>query len=189
MADDRDADWAALMRAGQDGDRVAYRRLLSEISPYLRAICRRSLRHSEDAEDVVQEILISLHAARHSYDPVRPFRPWLLSITRARIIDRVRRRGRLAARETGLEARHETYADPATNPESARWDPGDWDGRALQEAIAALPPGQMQAIRLLKLQEMSLQEASAMTGQSVTALKVATHRAIARLRVLLAGRE
>ena len=47
-----------------------------------------------------------------------------------------------------------------------------------------LPPGQRQAVELLKLREMSLLEASAASGQSVGALKVATHRAMASLRKL-----
>jgi RNA polymerase sigma-70 factor (ECF subfamily) len=56
---------------------------------------------------------------------------------------------------------------------------------ALHHAIRALPAGQRQAIELLKLQEMSLKEASVATGTSVGALKVATHRAIVSLRRML----
>jgi RNA polymerase sigma-70 factor (ECF subfamily) len=50
-----------------------------------------------------------------------------------------------------------------------------------------LPPGQRQAVELLKLRELSLKEASALTGMSIGALKVATHRAIASLRRTLRG--
>ena len=53
---------------------------------------------------------------------------------------------------------------------------------ALVGAIDKLPPDQRDAIRMLKLKEMSLKEASRASGRSVTALKVATHRAIKNLR-------
>jgi RNA polymerase sigma-70 factor (ECF subfamily) len=59
------------------------------------------------------------------------------------------------------------------------------DVEALEHAIRALPAGQRQAIELLKLREMSLKEASAATGTSVSALKVATHRAMLSLRRIL----
>jgi RNA polymerase sigma-70 factor (ECF subfamily) len=61
------------------------------------------------------------------------------------------------------------------------------DPEALARAIEALPPGQRQAVQLLKLQELSLKEASVATGLSVGALKVATHRAMASLRRALGG--
>jgi len=51
-----------------------------------------------------------------------------------------------------------------------------------------LPPGQRQALELLKLKEMSLKEASAATGLSITALKVATHRALKSLRLVMQGK-
>ena len=50
------------------------------------------------------------------------------------------------------------------------------------------PPGQRQAIKLLKLDEMSLKEAAIASGMSIAALKVATHRALATLRKALADR-
>ena len=61
------------------------------------------------------------------------------------------------------------------------------DPDALAQAIQALPPGQRQAVELLKLRELSLKEASALTGLSIGALKLATHRAVASLRRTLRG--
>ena len=56
---------------------------------------------------------------------------------------------------------------------------------ALRRAIQDLPPGQRDAIEMLKLREMSLKEAAAASGTSVGALKVSVHRAIATLRKAL----
>ena len=55
----------------------------------------------------------------------------------------------------------------------------------ISDAIERLPPGQREAVRLLKLQEMSLQQAAAASGMSVAALKVAMHRAMNNLRKML----
>jgi RNA polymerase sigma-70 factor, ECF subfamily len=173
-------DWSALMAAAQAGDRAAYRALLLAVVPYLRAIAARSFQSSADVEDVVQDVLTTLHATRRMYDPARPFRPWLAAIARHRIADRLRQDFRRRRRELPIAPVHETFPDDAANSEKAMLD-----RQELQAALADLAPGQRQAIELMKLQEMSLQEASAVTGLSVTALKVATHRAVKRLRHLL----
>ena len=118
-----------------------------------------------------------MHAIRHTYDPTRPFGPWLVAIANRRITDRLRRQGRSRARETALTAEHETFAAPEANYHESMSA-----ARALREAIERLPQGQRDAIKLLKLQEMSLKEAATASGMSVAALKIATHRAIKNLR-------
>ena len=60
------------------------------------------------------------------------------------------------------------------------------DPEELRQAIHNLPKGQRQALELLKLEELSLKEAAAITGTSPGALKVAVHRAVATLRRILA---
>ena len=173
-------DWAALMARSQAGDAEAYRRLLAGVSPYLRALGRRAGLPPEEIEDGVQDALLTLHAVRHTYDPARPFAPWLTAIARHRLIDRRRRRGRRAARETALAPAHETLPAEETNVHER-----ESEVRRLRGAIAALPAGQRRAVELLRLRELSLKEAAAASGQSPTALKVALHRAIRRLRGLL----
>jgi len=168
------------MARSQTGDAEAYRRLLAEIAPYLRALAARRHRDRGDVEDAVQDILLTLHSIRHTYDPARPFGPWLIAIANHRLIDRLRRQGRLRSRETVLLPEHETFpADQANLSEKAL------DRRDLAAAIDKLPPGQRRAIRLLKIEEKSLKEAAAISGMTVASLKVATHRAIKSLRKIL----
>jgi RNA polymerase sigma-70 factor (ECF subfamily) len=176
----REVDWAILMARAQGGDRAAYRRLLEEVSPYLRSLAVAAHRDPRDVEDTVQDILLTLHAVRHTYDPARPFGPWLVAIARRRIVDRLRRQGRMRQHETPLEPEHETFAVNAANyvEESS-------DAAALREAVTQLPAAQRDAIRLLKLQELSLREASAASGMTIAALKVATHRGLKALRKLI----
>jgi RNA polymerase sigma-70 factor (ECF subfamily) len=171
------------MTRAQGGDRDAYRRLLEDVTPYLRSIAARHFQNSGDIEDTVQEVLLTVHAIRHTYDPARPFGPWLVAIANRRVVDGLRRQGRSRVREVALETGYETFAAPQANlPEAAS------DGRVLRDAIEQLPSGQRDAIRMLKLKEMSLKEAAAASGVSVAALKVATHRALKSLRKLLRNR-
>src|SRR5882724_11723894 len=85
-------DWSVLMARGQEGDQQSYRRLLSGITPYLRALAHRFGLGGPDLEDAVQDVLMTLHSIRHTYDPDRPFGPWLTAVARHRLLDRLRRR-------------------------------------------------------------------------------------------------
>ena len=173
-------DWSGLMKRAQDGDRLAYRTLLEDIAPYIRSLAARCFKQPSDVEDAVQDVLLTVHMVRHVYDPRRPFGPWLVAIANRRIIDRLRRDTRQKTREIEFSAEYETFAGSATNLDTAPLDEA-----ALGDAIERLPDEQREAIRILKLNEMSLKEAAAASGRSVGALKVATHRAIRTLRQLL----
>jgi len=177
-----DADGlATLMRSAQDGDASAYARLLGLVAPIIRRMARRHWTGIEEAEDVVQEVLLSIHAVRHTYDPARPFIPWLMAIARHRLADIQRRQMRWSKNEVAVDAL------PATFLESKPNDPIDALAKSdeLRRAIAGLPAGQQRAVQMLKLEEMSLREASAASGMSVASLKVSTHRAMKALRAAL----
>lgn len=179
----RDSQWAALMAAAQSGDQASYARLLREITPLLRRLARQGwpAGNPADIEDVVQDTLLTLHTTRHTFDPSRPFLPWLLALLQRRTADGVRRRARTSRREIAVDTLDVTFSAGATNIDYE----ASADSETLRKAIAELPPGQRQAIELLKQKEMSLKEASAATGTSIAALKVATHRALKALRAML----
>jgi RNA polymerase sigma-70 factor (ECF subfamily) len=175
-----------LMRAAQQGDGAAYSRLLRTITPRIRQVVRRQrgFAGAAEVEDLVQDVLLSVHTVRSTYDPARPFEPWLTAIVRNRLVDGARRFGRIARREVKVEDLDVTFSDLEAKEESA--DLGD--AAALRGAVQALPAQQRQAIELLKLKELSLKEAAQVSGTSIGALKVATHRAMATLRMTLAKR-
>nr|WP_232475089.1 sigma-70 family RNA polymerase sigma factor [Roseomonas rubea] len=165
------------MAAAQAGDRRAYDRLLRDCLPLLRAIARRRIRDAAEAEDAVQDTLLTIHRMLATYDPARPARPWIAAIAERRCIDRLRRHGRGAGRETPIEDHEATLAAaPGVTGEDRI------AGRQLREAVADLPDSQRTALRLAKLEDLPLAEASARSGLSVGALKVATHRALKTLR-------
>lgn len=178
-----DRHFADLMQASQAGDADAYVQLMEEIVPRLRRIVRSRWKflRSENVEDLIQDVLLSLHAVRATYDPQRPFMPWLLAIMRNRLADGARRYARREAREVQIEDWDVTFS--SGNANSIEEDYGDLN--ALQHAIEALPPGQRTAIEMLKLREMSLKEAAAACGMSIGSLKVAAHRAMSTLRKTL----
>src|SRR5215813_138749 len=126
------------MRAAQAGDALAYARLLEQITPRIRQIVRgqRPFLQTEDIEDLVQDILLSVHAVRATYDPQRPFIPWLLAITRNRLADGGRRYTRSAAHEVTVENLAVTFADKSANTTMGEYG----DVTALREAVASLPP-------------------------------------------------
>jgi len=188
--DTQDRTWSRLMAAAQAGDAEAYDRLLRAITPFIRSLVRRSLFDSHGVEDVVQEVLLTVHRVRHTYDPARAFSPWLAAIASRRTIDAMRRGGRIGAHEIMDEDVYrqadETFSTDAANQQDSddeAW--GSVNEAQLQQWLASLPPRQREALELLKLREMSLAEASVASGQTVGALKVGVHRAIKSLRAKL----
>lgn len=164
--------WGRLMAAAQAGEAAPYRRLLGELRPWLLRYFARRLPPSS-VEDAVQETLIAIHAKRHTYDPVRPFGPWLAGVARYKWIDRLRMAARHAADELPESlgvADHEAAVTSAA---------------ALHGLMATLKPAQAEVIRLVKLDGLSIEEAAAQTGQSVALVKVNIHRGLGRLARIL----
>ena len=169
------------MAAAQDGDAAAYRRLLGEILPFVRALIVRQIGRAD--EDAAQEALLSLHLVRHTYDPARPFKPWLAAIVRHRLLDELRRIKRRSAKETTVDDFDVTSNRLVSNSDQEAVD----EVQALRHALDQLPEAQRQAIVLLKLQDKSLAEAALEMGTNIGALKVSVHRALKRLKGLMGG--
>jgi RNA polymerase sigma-70 factor (ECF subfamily) len=177
------ARWQRLMVAAQAGDQRCYAVLLQEAAKFVRVIARRYHADGGAVEDVVQETLLSVHRIRHTYEPGRPVEPWIAAIAKARAIDALRARKRRAAVEHEISPEAmEDVADGARHADdrlSARSD--------IATAMETLSPGQRAAVRLLKIEELSLSEAARVSGQSVPALKSLLHRAMLSLRASLKG--
>ncbi len=176
-----------LMAAAQRGDAAAYRQLLHDCVPAIAAVARRRGVATDQLDDVVQEVLITLHRARATYDPARPFMPWLRAIADRRAIDLLRRQGRQVTREIHDPLAYESYPEEGQDAD-AHLDADD-RALALRRLIKDLPPGQREAAERLGLQGESLDEAAAATGRSKTALKVNLHRAMKSLRLRLGAKD
>jgi len=164
------------MALANAGDADAYRRLMTELSSATEAYLVVHFGRSEILEDCVQEVLLSVHRARSTYNPVRPFRPWFFTIVRNKMLDQLRR-GRVRRRET---ADSDHLADLA---DDTRVDPGDAiDGRSI---LSRLETKQREALLLTKFAGYSMEEAGAAAGVSRTAMKTRVHRALRSARKVL----
>ena len=165
-----DRELSALMRAAQCGDQAAYTRLVREVMPLLRRVLRtrQRLLQSADRDDLMQEVLLSLHRAMATYDPGREFVPWLMAIARNKMADHARRFARSSANEVLVDDLDVIGA--AAEPHGSETETcGDAD--ALREAIGRLSVRQRKAIELVKMRELSSKEASQVIGTSPGALQ------------------
>lgn len=168
----REDEWGQLMAAAQEGHAAAYRRLLDEVRQWLCRFYARRLPPSL-VDDAAQDTLIAIHEKRHTYDPERPFRPWLTAIARYKWIDRLRSMGRAVTEELPEDIPMDGHESAVTS------------SLALSRLMAELKPAQAEAIRLVKIEGYSVEEASAKTGQSGSLIKVNIHRGLARLTAIV----
>lgn len=172
---DDDVRWSALMASAQCGHEADYRQLLGEISAVLSGYLAQRIGGQEFVEDCVQEVLIAVHQARHTYDPARKFRPWLFAIARHKAIDMMR-----AGKRRGLEESLESGAHDAVDVRE------DAESQLIGgQLVSALAEPFREAITLTKLHGLSSAEAAARLAISESALKVRVHRGIGRLRKML----
>jgi len=179
----QDRRLAVLMAAAQAGDRTAYQAVLRACVPVAAAAARRQGHPPDAVDDVVQEVLLTVHRALATYDPERAFGPWLQSIAARRAVDAWRRHGRASGREVHDPDAYLAHADAGPGAD-AQTDAG-FQSDALRAAVARLPAGQREAIELIGFADQSLEEAARATGRSKGALKVNFHRAIKALRTLM----
>lgn len=168
-------DWDIMMAAAQGGDATSYRLLLGEICVWLQRYYRRRLPPAM-VDDAVQDTLLAVHEKRHTYDTGRPFIAWLGAIARYKWIDRLRA---MKSHPTEELSEHWPVADHEDAVSSAV---------SLESLLKELKPAQADVIRLVKLQGLSIKEASGRTGQTISLVKVNIHRGLARLSEMIQGR-
>lgn len=163
-----DRTWTRLMAAAQIGDADAYRILMSEIACWLHRYYARRLPPAM-TDDAVQDVLLAIHEKRHTFDPARPFEPWLAAIARHKWIDRLR-----SLKSQEAEPLDENIGIPDQSESIIA-------GSTIQQLVSGLKPSQAEAIRLVKIEGYSVEEASRVTGQSVSLIKINIHRGTKRL--------
>jgi RNA polymerase sigma factor (sigma-70 family) len=180
----REKKLRALMREAQNGNEGAYSRLMQEIQPIVYRIIKRqcATASESDREDLLQEVLLKVHAARQSYDSDRPFMPWLKTIVMNQAIDFLRKNRRQKVLASLSDDIATQVADDSAHNAFNRYEAAS----TVRRLVSTLPFCQRSAIELLKLRELSLSEATILTGMSASALKDSIHRALASLRVSLA---
>ena len=175
---EREVEWAALMRVANSGDATAYERLLKALVPALRASARGAVARTGaavEAEDVVQETLLAIHLKRHTWIATEPIGPWIRAIARHKLIDALRRRGR------HVHVPVEDFLDvlAADEPNS------DYPRRDLERHLPRLPARQREVVQSIALDGRSTRQTAEHLSMSEGAVRVALHRGIATLSSLL----
>ncbi|MDL2399704.1 sigma-70 family RNA polymerase sigma factor [Rhizobium mayense] len=174
----REEEWAVLMRAAVDGDAQAYHRFLSTVTPHLRAMARRRCDQygapASEAEDVVQEVLLTMHLKRGTWDISRPIGPWISTIVRNKLIDSLRRRGRHVSVPIDdvidiLEAEAQTDA---------------LDRLDVDHMLEQLRDPQRTIVRSISVEGTSVRETADRLKMTEGAVRVALHRALKALGAL-----
>ena len=167
---------ARWMAQAQAGDREAYRSLLDDLGPSVMVYVQRRLRNAQEVDDVYQEILLAIHASRHTYEPGRPVEPWAFAIA-AHVLARHWRRSQLRLRREVLVEVPPEKQTTTAGPSRAE----------VSQALTRLPWGQRQALELLRFARIPVDVAASRAGTTVGALRVRAHRADKTLRGLLCG--
>ncbi len=170
---DKYAELTSLFRAGLAGDAASYNRFLQAVAPILRRAVARKLSQS-DVEDVVQEILISIHKARHTYDGERPIMPWLGSITSFRITDYLRKHYSQMRHQSVDIADYENILSDVTEAHE--------DNESIDEILDGVPEREQKILTLMHVEGYTAKETGARLGMNESAVKVAAHRAIKKIR-------
>jgi RNA polymerase sigma-70 factor (ECF subfamily) len=173
-----EAELKRLMLAGMAGDAAAHRALLAAVARHLRAYYRARMRaNPDDAEDLVQETLIAIHTRRDSFDPAYPVTAWIYAIARYRMIDHWRRNKR-RGEQVPIDDAPELFTEAGDVAADAKRD--------VARLLERLPAKQREAIRLVKLEGVSVKDAAARTGLSESDVKISAHRGLKTLMRMMA---
>ena len=174
----REEEWASLMRAALSGDEQSYRRFLGLVSPHLRSLavrrCAQFGMPAVEAEDVLQEVLIAVHLKRDTWDTDRPIGPWLSIITRNKLIDVMRRRGKR------MHVPVEDIIETMAAPEEAN----NLDVMDAERLIEMLRPPQDDIVRSISLNGASIRDTAERLRMTEGSVRVALHRALKTLASL-----
>ena len=179
MTPEQERQGAAFMRMAQAGDQDAYTSLLVLLTSTTRRFARARLGGVPWIDDVVQETLLTVHRALHTYDPSRPFGPWFYAIASTRLIDAVRRERRITRRELPRDPGFDV-AEPSEGDQ-------DIDVQAIRAAVRSLPERQRDVIEGLKFRDESVRDVANRTNMTMSAVKVTAHRGYQALRKILGG--
>jgi RNA polymerase sigma-70 factor (ECF subfamily) len=182
---DRDLTDEELMRLLAGGRQEALGLLHGRYASLIFSLAARSL-GPEAAEEIRQEILLAVWQHAASFDPARgSFPTWVLQITRTRIINELRRRGR-RPRTTSQSSRvgDDPLPDPGPGPDEEACRA---HRRAVvRAAVDALPPSQREALSLAFLEDLTHEQVAAFLDVPLGTTKSRIRAGVKTLRSRLA---
>jgi RNA polymerase sigma-70 factor, ECF subfamily len=173
----RTGELESLMARYQTEDAQAGALLVEKLSTQIFQYFLAHVRNRANAEDLLQDFWLRIHNARHTFRSGEPLLPWLYAIAHRVRIDDYRRNRKLRLQDSLDE-----QSSYATNEEKPA------PKQDIRELLQDLPASQREAILLMKVSGMSLEEVARATGSTVGAVKQKVHRGYERLRNLVGGR-
>ena len=163
------------MRQSLGGNNRAYAVLLQETSRLLHAYLAKRLSTTNEVDDLLQEILISIHKARHTYDGKRPYKPWVYAIAKFRLHDYLRA-------HYSDQLRHAINLSEVEEslPEHVTESPFSYE--SITGEVQKLPEKQATILQLMHQEGYTAKEVAKKIGMKESAVKVAAHRAYKFLR-------
>lgn len=168
--------WKDLAVRAQQGDKRAYAQLLHELVPFIKSVISGSLANQDWVEDIVQDVLISVHKSLSTYSGDRPFKPWVMSIIRFRKADLLRKYYKDLGHKKVSTENMEYYKQHVTDPGAVG------ELKDIEAALASLPEKQRKVFEMIKIHGYSTKEVAKEMGMSVSAVKVSAHRTMNKLR-------
>ncbi|MDA0833729.1 MAG: RNA polymerase sigma factor [Planctomycetota bacterium] len=152
------------------GDVDAMHQLVERYQSAVFGLCLRILGHREDAEDTVQDVFLRTFRNLEKWDPMRPFKPWILTIAANRCRTALEKRSRQART---IDNSMDTFNSKHSNRTSDRTDLGE----ELDLALARLRSDYRICFVLFYQQELSCADISQMLDCPVGTVKIWLHRA------------
>lgn len=167
------AELRTKLLSGLNGNEQDYADFLTELRVAVERYLAGKLVIDSERDDVTQDVLISVHLARATYDSNKPFGPWLVSIIRRRLVDRFRASRRFVAEDI--------FDHPELEYQTASVE----DVLHLEKALGSLKPKQRQAVIGTEIYGKTTSEVAEELEMSPGALRVMLHRALKSLRELV----
>ena len=167
----------ALVDRARAGDRAAMEGVLASVAPSIRRFAARMCRNEADADDVLQDALLSIATHLDSFEGRSSLPSWAFTI--ARTACSRRRRGMKNAPAEGEDSLSTQAADgpgPEDRASSAE------TGELVSQALSRLPDEYREVLLLRDAEGLTAPEAAQVLGVSVDALKSRLHRARSALR-------
>lgn len=158
------------------------------INPYLDKLYRLAYRltsNVDDAQDLVQDVLLKLYGRRDELTSIREISPWLGRVLFNQFIDDKRRYGRQPIKAIDTSADVEDHVDVANGAEPESSTEQHQTNRRLIAALARLSEEHRIVVLLHDAEGYKLNEIQELTGTSLGTLKSRLHRARGRLREIL----
>jgi RNA polymerase sigma-70 factor (ECF subfamily) len=167
-----------LMQEYQQGRFEAFDDLHAALAPVLRRYLLSQVRDGARADDLVQDVFLQLHRARHTYDPAYPVTPWVMAIARhVWLMDRRTHSRRPWAPEDITEMELPVRGEAAAYAEKAD----------VRRALGQVAAARRHAVIQHHVLGWSFREIAEMAGIAETAAKLRSSRGMAQLRALIKG--